>query len=1155
MHQSCARSSVQCNASTLRARLAWAFVLSALIALVVPSLALAVDAYEPDNADTSAKVITTDGVMQDHDIDPMTDIDWLKFTGRQGYRYTIQTQGGTTAPTVGDTVISAFGWLPTPTEYYIDDLSGAGYYSRLQFTALRSRTWYVEVRSYAGSRSGSYRVNVIESDPAAPVTTDNAPSGWRTTDTYVTLSASDAASGVQATYYTVDGGPQTTYTGAIGFTTNGVHSLRYWSTDRYGNTEAAKTVSVSIDKTAPVTVASAPSTWTSGTALMTLIPTDANSGTLWTWASIDSGPALLYTGVPIAFTQDGTYDVDYWSVDVAGNSETPKSLQIKVDNSAPVAADDAPQGWRSAPVTVTISATDPLSGVGRIDASVTAPAGGAMGSSAVGSSMMVPVSDEGLTTIVYSATDTVGNTSANSTATVRLDLTGPMVGITTDSAWSANPVAVSIAAFDALSGLDMAWYSVDGGAAYPTSGSFFVADKGEHVVEAWAFDEVGNESDHTTATVRIDKTAPTTNDNAPAGWQAGPIAVTLGASDSESGVLATLYQVGGGVVETYTAPINIAAEGATTISYWSVDAVGNFETPKTATVRIDRTGPVVTDDSSPDWQTGPVTVAFSAADAGVDSSIFHYSLDGSGEATTAASMAVSGTGVHELVYYGVDRLGNVGPASRATIRIDDQTPVSSSDIDSAWQQGPVDVTISATDAHAGVHGISANITDPSSVVTPMSVTSETMTFTVSAEGTSSVLFFATDEVGNMEIPNSAVLRVDNTLPIVSMTPTATAVIDAMTFTVDATDALSGVASVWCTVDGGSAVATDTVQLDTVGDHTIEYWAIDAAGNASAHGMRDVRVSPSQTDHVAVAGANRFDTAIAASQQTFPGGANAVIIATGANWPDALGGAALAGVYDAPVLLTRADLLPAAVVTEMVRLAPAHIYVLGGTNVVSESIEARLRALFPTSSVERFWGANRFATVESIAARVVRDSSSFDGTAFVATGNSFPDALAAAPLATALERPLYLADRSGLSSATIGAMLDAGVTDVVLLGGTGAVPSVVEAQLDDVSLSHTRLSGIDRYATALEITKSGVAAGLTWDKLAFACGTDFPDALAGGVMQGHDSSVMVLTECDTLDARVAAVLLAQRDIIGEVRYIGGPSAINQGVRDAVAQVLR
>ena len=57
------------------------------------------------------------------------------------------------------------------------------------------------------------------------------------------------------------------------------------------------------------------------------------------------------------------------------------------------------------------------------------------------------------------------------------------------------------------------------------------------------------------------------------------------------------------------------------------------------------------------------------------------------------------------------------------------------------------------------------------------------------------------------------------------------------------------------------------------------------------------------------------------------------------------------------------------------------------------------------------------------------------------------------------------------------------------------------------------------------------------------------------MQGHDGSVMVLTPTSSLNDGVKDTLEANRDIISEVRYIGGTSAISQSVRDAVKQVLR
>jgi uncharacterized repeat protein (TIGR02543 family) len=80
-----------------------------------------------------------------------------------------------------------------------------------------------------------------------------------------------------------------------------------------------------------------------------------------------------------------------------------------------------------------------------------------------------------------------------------------------------------------------------------------------------------------------------------AGWHDTTATVTLRATDAavSSGIANTYYTLNGGTTTAYTAPFTISAEGTTTVRYWSVDGAGNSETPKTATVKIDRTVPTI----------------------------------------------------------------------------------------------------------------------------------------------------------------------------------------------------------------------------------------------------------------------------------------------------------------------------------------------------------------------------------------------------------------------------------------------------------------------------------------------------------------------------------------------------------------------------------
>jgi putative cell wall-binding protein len=304
---------------------------------------------------------------------------------------------------------------------------------------------------------------------------------------------------------------------------------------------------------------------------------------------------------------------------------------------------------------------------------------------------------------------------------------------------------------------------------------------------------------------------------------------------------------------------------------------------------------------------------------------------------------------------------------------------------------------------------------------------------------------------------------------------------------------------------------------------------------------------------AVAGATRFDTAVQAAKLAYPDGAGTVVIATGRNWPDALGGSALAGVLNAPILLTERDALPASVLAEIRSLEATHAIILGGTAAVGTGIENALKA--ELAKVERIAGNSRYETADKVARRVIAEQgTAYDGGAFVATGGNFPDALAAAPLAAAKGWPLYLANpASGLSADTRSAM--DGVTDVRILGSTGAVPKSVEWDISDTGRSVMRIGGATRYATAAWIAAYGVdAAGLGWDGVGVATGENYPDALAGGVLQAKAGSVMLLTPNAALAPEARGALQTNRALISRITIFGGLGALGQRTRNDMYMAL-
>jgi len=311
----------------------------------------------------------------------------------------------------------------------------------------------------------------------------------------------------------------------------------------------------------------------------------------------------------------------------------------------------------------------------------------------------------------------------------------------------------------------------------------------------------------------------------------------------------------------------------------------------------------------------------------------------------------------------------------------------------------------------------------------------------------------------------------------------------------------------------------------------------------------------------VQGVDRFETAARSSALAFPGGSQYVLIATGRNWPDALGGSALAGVLDAPILLVERDSVPAPTRVEIGRLGATRAIILGGEGVVGANAESALRAM--GLSVERIGGKDRYATAERIALQVIsRLGASYDGTVFIATGRDFPDALSAAPIAVRQKWPLLLVDPSaqGLADSTRAMLTSVNASSAIILGGDSAVPGAVEDEAVRMlgAGNVERLEGINRYETAARVSSFAVGiAGKAhvWNRVGIATGENFPDALSGGALQGRTGSVMLLTPPHTLHPASASLLRTNALAIDTVVFFGGTGALSQSVRSSALSSVR
>ncbi|MBN9186248.1 MAG: cell wall-binding repeat-containing protein [Microbacterium sp.] len=195
----------------------------------------------------------------------------------------------------------------------------------------------------------------------------------------------------------------------------------------------------------------------------------------------------------------------------------------------------------------------------------------------------------------------------------------------------------------------------------------------------------------------------------------------------------------------------------------------------------------------------------------------------------------------------------------------------------------------------------------------------------------------------------------------------------------------------------------------------------------------------------IAGADRYETSAAISLAAFPAGAPVAYLASGETYPDALSGAAVAAMAGGPVLLTQGATLPTAIATELARLRPGRIVVLGGEGAVSEDVAAAAAAAAGGVTVSRLSGADRFATSAAVSAATFAPGAPV---VYVASGTDFADALTGA--AAVHGAPLLLTLPDAVPDATARELLRLAPERIVVLGGTGAVSATVRTRLATIA---------------------------------------------------------------------------------------------------------
>lgn len=173
----------------------------------------------------------------------------------------------------------------------------------------------------------------------------------------------------------------------------------------------------------------------------------------------------------------------------------------------------------------------------------------------------------------------------------------------------------------------------------------------------------------------------------------------------------------------------------------------------------------------------------------------------------------------------------------------------------------------------------------------------------------------------------------------------------------------------------------------------------------------------------IAGENRYDTC----QKIFNHAKKkSLVLASGEIFPDAL---ATSSILDqAGLLLTRSGQLPSEAQAAIKDLNHDNFLIVGGENSVQESLATSISSQYQYTSHTRISGNNRYETSAKIGERLI------SSTVILASGENFPDALAASTLAQKIDSPILLVSKDKIDQSVIDYFKKHNIKKALVVGG-------------------------------------------------------------------------------------------------------------------------
>ncbi len=357
---------------------------------------------------------------------------------------------------------------------------------------------------------------------------DNDP--WNvTSQTTFNLEAEDFYSGVNFTWFTIDGAYFQGTSFDLSGNSDGLHTLRWGSLDMSGNNETGNVMSLILDNSHPSTDidlgtpryrASGEDRWNvTGETMFSLTPEDSHSGVDVIWYTID-GAYFEGSESNLSGYGDGVHTLTWGSKDNLNNNESGNMMFVQLDNTPPSTSlslgdpkyrVEASHSWNVTQGTFfNLNSVDEHCGVSSFWYTID-------GEYFEGSEFLLANRVDGFHIVTYGALDMLGNNETANTHNVNLDTTPPVVTIYIrqqipgpDSLVTLNSsTPITLISNDSTGvGITFIWFSLDGGTTYNIYKSPFTAPLNTSTVIYGAEDFLGNNATGVTVRLNVDDTEP-----------------------------------------------------------------------------------------------------------------------------------------------------------------------------------------------------------------------------------------------------------------------------------------------------------------------------------------------------------------------------------------------------------------------------------------------------------------------------------------------------------------------------------------------------------------------------------------------------------------------------------------------------------------------